>query len=152
MDCGACNYWTGYCSVGSCLRNWSLPYCFYRQFKQCYGWCSNFSIIISDFSSNVLYTSLQRRQLLKQLYHRLNGMLMPIGLLSKDFQTFGDLVAEKSDKPLLKELMELSCLVYVCRGKKTVDEYLKSNQKLPEGYALKTRITERQNCSNSGFS
>ena len=26
--------------------------------------------------------------------------------------------------------------------RKLVDEYLKNNQKLPEGYALKTRITE----------
>jgi hypothetical protein len=60
----------------------------------------------------------------------------------KDFQTFGDLVAK--ERQVASQGVDETELFWSMSAeeRKTVDEYLKNNQKLPEGYALKTRITE----------
>ena len=60
----------------------------------------------------------------------------------KDYQTFGDLVAK--DRQASSQGVDETELFWSISAdeRKTVDEFLKKNQKLPEGYALKTRITE----------
>ena len=63
----------------------------------------------------------------------------------KDFQKYGDLVAEDRQKAL--QGVDETELFWSMSAdeRKSVDEYLKNNQKLPEGYSLKTRITEGKN-------
>ena len=60
----------------------------------------------------------------------------------EDFQKFGDLVAES--RLQAAGGMDESQLFWSLSSdeRKAVDDYLKNNQKLPEGYVLKTRITE----------
>ena len=59
----------------------------------------------------------------------------------EDFQRLGDLVAES--RLQAAGGMDESQLFWSLSSdeRKAVDDYLKNNQKLPEGYVLKTRIT-----------
>lgn len=60
----------------------------------------------------------------------------------ENFQKYGDLVAEDRRKAS-QEVDETELFWSMSADeRKSVDEYLKSYQKLPEGYSLKTRITE----------
>lgn len=60
----------------------------------------------------------------------------------EDLQTYGDLVAKDREKS--SQGVDEAELFWSLSAeeRKSVDEYLKSEQKLPEGYSLKTRITD----------